>query len=416
MNKLSSSNKSVIVGFTAAILVIALLVIANTLFLEQVNAGTDFLVRWLPMKLLLKGDITSPYSKEATIAIQMALYGRLAKTEELQGLFLYPYYMLLFLLPFGIFQNFSTARILWMTMNEIIIILIVISTIQHLKTAPKPRTVLLWILFFLISPRFFHILVDGNPSILCGFFLLSAIYLLKKDRDVFAGICLACSTIKPQMVIIFIIVIELWAFFEKRYRFILSSLGSMIVLIGGSFIFYPNWLSEFINQLISYPSLANPNSPSTFFSGLIPSYVGTLFNILIVGLLIFEWSRIKKTDNYSICWTLFLTLNLVPFSSLPTGNRYLVVLIPAYIISLSLFSEQVGKPWLVDIFTALLLIIQSIIFYSTNINFFIDVSNPILFNLLTIGLLYASRKRWKDLNPEINKLGENKLGRDRFLL
>ena len=86
-----------------AVVVVYLLMVYGTYqtFTSRVPSGNDFYPRWHGTRaVLLEGR--DPYSREVTLEIQEAIYGRPARESEDQVAFAYPLYISLLILPFAL--------------------------------------------------------------------------------------------------------------------------------------------------------------------------------------------------------------------------------------------------------------------------------------------------------------------------
>lgn len=351
------------------VLVLALLLWANLNFSNTVGAGMDFLHRWLPARLLLTGVERNPYAESASLAIQQFRYGRPALPNEAPGLFAYPYYTLIFILPFALIKDFTIARALWMTLLELAHIAVIFLSLRLCHFQPRRLTLLLLLGFALFSADLIVPLVEGNPASLTALLLVLCLFFLQQENDVAAGICLALATIKPQMTILFFGLVWLWAFSRKRWRVLIASSITLAVLMGVSFLFLPEWLGEFIRQLRIYPSYAQPNTPQEIFSKFLPgaaiwiSRALTLASLLLLGI---NWFRVWKQDFPALLWTACLTFAVQPLSGIASTRSNLVALLPAVIlITAVLASCWQRRVWRVDLLLAALLILSWVLMIGT---------------------------------------------------
>ncbi|MCD4752074.1 MAG: DUF2029 domain-containing protein [Anaerolineaceae bacterium] len=333
IKKIPSKEKAV--EIVLIVLLLALLIFANWQFAKQNEAGVDFLIRWLPTRMVLFEGFESPYSDEATNRVELFQYGHSASGEDVTGHFLYPHYFMLFTLPFALVKNFTTARVLWMTLLEVSQIAIIFLSLKIVNFKPKKSTLLLLLFISLLSTYFVQPIIDGNPSSLSALFVILCLFFLSKEKDWLAGFFLAFSTLKPQMVILFCVLVWWWAFSNKRWKVMASSAIGVSVLMGSSFLFHPGWFTEFIGQLMIYQDITSLHSPATILSVYFPvsgAAIGFILNILCIALLIFAWVRLHKKGFQPFLWTVCITFALLPLTSIAFGNRNLVVLLPAIVL------------------------------------------------------------------------------------
>jgi hypothetical protein len=171
--------------------------------------GNDFLPRWLGTRLfLMEGQ--SPYSQATSDAIQRFMYGgRLARSGEDQALFVYPFYSIYIFAPYGLIPDYDTARAVWMTTLEISLILIVPAGLSLARWKVSPIMLGILLTFALLWYHSVRPLINGNASILCALLIAAAFLAIRAEQDGLAGLLLALSTIKPQMVVLLLIFVLL---------------------------------------------------------------------------------------------------------------------------------------------------------------------------------------------------------------
>lgn len=397
--KISSKEQWLVI--LLIVLLLALLTFANWQFAKQNKAGVDFLIRWLPTRLVLFEGYESPYSEQVSHKVELFQYGHSASEIEVNGNFLYPHYFMLFTLPFALIENFTFARMLWMTLLEISQIAIIFLSLKIVDFKPKKSTLLLLLFISLLSTYFVQPIIDGNPSSLSALFVVLCLFFLSKEKDWLAGVFLACSTLKPQMVILFCVLVWWWAFSNKRWKVMISSATGVSVLMGVSFLFQPNWFSEFIGQLMIYQGVASPNNPTAILSVYFPASGATIafvLNILCIALLLFEWIRLYKKGFQHFFWTACITFALLPLTGIAFGNRNLVVLLPAIVMIISALHKQFPKKsiWWDLSLIALLLYSWFALFFpesSSAIPDFFSFKNYLPFAALIAVLLYIFRSK-----------------------
>jgi hypothetical protein len=89
--------------------------------------------------------------------------------------------------------------------------------------------------------------------IVVGFVALGC-YLLKRNRDAAAGIVLALATIKPQLVALLLAWLVLWAFLERRWKFLAALAATETLLLAAAERLSPGWFPRWVqagNDLLS---------------------------------------------------------------------------------------------------------------------------------------------------------------------
>lgn len=288
----SNLLKQVILSAIIICFTLSLLVFANLQFARQEPGGTDFLYRWMPTRLILLEGYQNPYSPEVEYRVELIHFGHAHQGNETPGIFAYPYYIIPLLIPFSLINDFNLARALWMTMLEIVQMSLVILTLRLFKINLSKSILIFLLLFSLFCSYFLQPLIDGNPSPVVALCALLCLIFISKEKDWLAGIFLVLSTIKPQLALLFFVLIWLWAFSQKRWKIILGSLFSLILLMGVSFAIQPSWFNEFLNDVLLYPNIASPHSPRTIMDAWFPEaskWVSLGLSVVIVAILGREW-------------------------------------------------------------------------------------------------------------------------------
>lgn len=308
----------------------AALTLVNLRFTRASPGGNDFLPRWLGTRLFLIQH-QNPYSPETTVAIQQAIYGRAAQAGEDQALFAYPFYAMLFFAPFSLIGDYAVARALWITFLEVALIGTAVAAIS--LSGWKPGR---WPLaaFLLFSLAWFHgakSLVDGNASILVTLLLTLGLLALRRGHDGLAGMFFALSTIKPQMVALFLPFVILWAWSNRRKEIVGVLLVTLALLLGLSFVLQPNWLLQNIGQALIYQSYSPPGT----LAGILGQWwgeggrgAGLVLNVIFGLLLLYEWWASLGKDFDWFLWTACLTLALGPLVGLPSTTSNYVIFLP----------------------------------------------------------------------------------------
>jgi hypothetical protein len=275
----------VVIFVTASLIFVGLLGFANYHYAKDSPGGNDFVPRWLGTRLMLT-DGQSPYSEETTQAIQRFMFGgQLARPDQDQALFAYPLYSILIFLPYALISDYVLARAFWLTTLQVSLIITALASsrlVNWRMSLPLGVGLFLYVLLWYYSVR---PLINGNVAILSGLFIILALLAIRNNRDLLGGVLLALSTVKPQVVIILIPALLLWAAYRRRWRLIIGTLSSMAVLVIISTLILPDWIFQQLEQVRAYSSYAPIGTPSEIFTLWWPdvgNLIGSLFSILAI--------------------------------------------------------------------------------------------------------------------------------------
>ena len=297
---------------------------------------SDLYPRWLGSRELLLHH-RDPYGAEITREIQTGYYGRPLDEsrpedpKDRQG-FAYPVYVAILLSPTisfpfeavrkgfdGLLIAFTAASVwLWM---------------RGIQWKPGPLAWFVAAILVLGSfPAVQGIKLDQLTLLIAGFISLSA-FLLARGQLFAAGIVLAVSTIKPQLVLPLIACLLVWAVTETRRRsFIWGFCGSMGVLLAISEMILPGWLPKFRIALHEY--LAYTGGVSLIDRLLSPG-LGKIATVTIAAILVALTWRARRSEpgsrEFSILLANILTATLLIVPTFAPYNQLL--LLPAMLLT-----------------------------------------------------------------------------------
>jgi hypothetical protein len=308
---------------------------ANYSFALQNPGGNDFLVHWVGTRALLVDGI-SPYSDEVALRIQKMAYGRPAQPGEHELRVAYPLYSTGIFLPFAFISDYNLARALWMTALEVALLGLALLSLR--LTGWKPG---LWLLalFLLFSLTWYHAVravINGNAVILVAVFIAGALAAIQSGRDELAGVLLALSTIKPQVVILLVIFICIWAISVRRWGIVNWTVLSLIALSVGAAFFVPDWPLQNLWEVIRYPGYNPPGTPGSALATWLPAAgikLGWGLTVLLGILMLAEWSAARGQDFGWFLWTGSLTLVAGQWIGIQTDpGNFIVLFVPLVLI------------------------------------------------------------------------------------
>jgi hypothetical protein len=297
---------------------------------------SDLYPRWLGAReLLLHGR--DPYSADVTREIEAGYYGRALDPSrpndphDEQG-FAYPVYVVFFLaptigLPFLIVQK----AFFW-----ILIVLTAVSVplwLRVLRWSAPPSTHISLIVLVLGSLGVMQGLKLQQMSLLVGGLMAIAIALLVTDHVLAAGFLLALASMKPQFVFLLLPWLALWTAgdWRRRYRWAISFLAAMAVLMAASESYLPHWLPRFWHAVREYQRYTGAFSVMDSLIGAPWSWVVEFLAFAAtMGVCWRERRQGANTGSFGFTLSLVLatTILLVPSCS----PNYQILLIPACLV------------------------------------------------------------------------------------
>ncbi len=316
------------------IMIVSILAIAFRSVLRENTIGADFYIYWRAGRAVFQEGL-SPYDREVTEAIQMAIYRRLALPQEDQVAFAYPGYALLIVLPFT-WLSFRDAQAIWLSF------FLAGWLAAGIWLSNRRPWLGVTVIFF--YPLAFGLLM-GNFNILVGLALAVFFGALIKITQpslflqVISGLALSLSLVKPQFAWLLLAFALLKLIRLRRWPTLISFAGSFSLVLAASLLLMPGWISGWLMQTRAYnvyippqplieslPALILPESISLWVSyGL-----GASLFITILALL-WNWSKTPTAPiltRQEILITSVLALSSYLVHPWPKSYEQIVVLLP----------------------------------------------------------------------------------------
>jgi len=327
----------------------------------------DLYPRWVGTReLLLNGR--NPYGKEVSHQIQLAFYGHPIDQSYDQPnseiideqRFVYPLYVVLLLAP-TVHADFA-ALDTWAPV--VLALLTAISLwiwLEVVRWRPPPLVIAALVLFVLSSPQITQGLRLRQCGLFVAFLLALASWFVTRKHYFAAGILLALSTIKPQMMALCLLWFLLWSAGEWKKRWPLpAGFGiALAALSGAGELLLPGWPRYFIEGLEAYRKYFPTTSPIRLVLG---DWAGSALSIFVVAVLLaFAWrSRRVAADSpefvqmlavFLLASTLVLPL-LTPFNQVLLSLPVMMLLrdwnrLPR--LGRSAFTVLAAWPWIASL-------------------------------------------------------------------
>ena len=336
---------SQIVIVLAVPIVLVALTIANFRFAEELPGGNDFLGRWMGARYWVQEGI-SPYDPQVGRASQQLIYGRAVDREAGEDIqdFLYPFPAMVFFAPFGALP-YTLARAIWMTILEVSLPILALIGIAIADWKPR-RAVLVSLLLF--SVLWYHgtrAIIIGQFAVIEALLMAGALLAVKRGRDPLAGILLGLSIAKPQMAVLLIPFVFLWAGYARRWSIVAWGVGTIAGLLAVSVLLLPDWPIMWLQQLIEHPTYTVIGPPVEILGDAFPSMSGVIGVALggaLVLYLLWEWAKAAGKPDRWFQWTAALTIVVTNLVAFRTATTNYVVLLPALCIVFAVLADRWG--------------------------------------------------------------------------
>lgn len=381
-----------------------LLVWGNYRYTTQNPGGNDFLVHWMGAKSFFEEGI-SPYSDEVAIRIQTMVYGRPAQAGEHELRVAYPLYSIFLFLPFALIPDYNFARAVWMAVLESGLIIMAFLSLRLVRWRPKPVVLALFLLFSVFWYHALRPVILGNVVILIGLAIVTILLAIRAGHDELAGILMGLITIKPQVVLLLIVFICLWAASNRRWKIVIWFLISLGFLTGVGIILIPDWIIQNLREVIRYPSYNPPGTLPAALDAILPQggdRLGRVISGAVALMLLIEWFLNRKSEFRGFVWTVCLTLTGSFWIGLQTDPGNFIVAYPALVLTFAIWVERWQNRGVVVSIVAMFLLFIGIweIFLSTVEMDYQPIQSPVMFLPLPIILLiFLYWNRWWAVRP-----------------
>ena len=240
-------------------------VAVHALFTTRFPGGNDFYSRWAGARALLREN-RDPYSLEVTAEIQ-AVKG-IDPSKEGKGSFAFPLHVVFLFWPLA-YLPYDWAQAIWMVTLQWVVVGVVVGMLSLERWRPSP--VGLAGLFFgtLFLYPIARSIMLGQFTLHVTLFLVAALWSLQRGHDGWAGVWLAATSIKPQMVIFIGPWLVLWAIARRRWRLVGGLAAGGVLFLLASLALFPRWPISFLEDVQRYGGVAGGRNPLAVLAGLV---------------------------------------------------------------------------------------------------------------------------------------------------
>lgn len=341
--KSADGNKSrnrIIIIFS---IIFALLMVNRFILISHIS--DDYKIAYNQTRLLFKNGI-SPYGSES----QSYLVG-LAETEgwEIKNNYIdleNPVFELIFYFPFTLIQDYQWSAAVFVTINQICVLLSIHMLVNLLKW--KPKLIERVIIYFLSSTVFFVSinLMSTNISVFQLTFLVGALFFDEKRRPILSGIFTGLSLIDPISMFYILITVLIILISTKKVTTLIWAFITVSLMTLFSFIFDRNWVLGWLKSLVLTPSRYPFLS---FFDAAYLKYnlrynqIFTVVPLLLMSLVIFEIIRTPKDTIEKKIWLLSITGILNHYLMVQSSPNSEILFLLSLILLLGIWWYKINK-------------------------------------------------------------------------
>jgi hypothetical protein len=324
---------------------------------------SDLYPRWLGAReLLLRGR--DPYQADGTREIQIGHYGRALDPNRPgdpkdEQRFAYPVFVALLLAP-TVKMPFPEVQLVF---RWLLIVLTLGSIFSWLRVLGwKPGLNVNATLVFLTMGS--YAAVQGiklqQLSLLVGGVIALSAVLLAGGQLVLAGVVLALASTKPQLVVLLVLWLSIWALskWRERQSFFWGLFITEACLVAAGEYLLPGWIGRFADAVRAYRHYAGTGSVLEVLTG---RSIGMLLNLALVLFAVLVCRRFRRapTDSpgFQIATAVVLTVTVVIVPMIAPYNE--VLLLPAVF----LITRSWARIWKMNAASRLVGVIAAVIVF-----------------------------------------------------
>jgi hypothetical protein len=196
---------------------------------------------------------------------------------------------------------------------------------------------LAFVLFAFGRPDVLRALFVGNPALVMALLIGIGLLLVVREQYGFAGVFFGLTIIKPNLSVLLLVFVFLWAVSHRRFGMILSMLLAGGGLVAGSVALLPQWPRLYYQELLAFYPERFPSSPAAVVWTWLPELgpwvmLGVAIALMLV-LLISWWQALGKDSRWFL-WTAALTITFTLLVGLPVSlSDHVILLVPFALVS-----------------------------------------------------------------------------------
>jgi hypothetical protein len=300
----------------------------HSLLTGRTAGANDFYSRWAGARAFFR-EGRDPYGLDVTEEIQRAK----GIDPELtgKGSFAFPFHVVFSFWPLA-FVPYAWAQAIWMVMLQWIVLAVVLLLLRLEDWHPSVFGLLGLVLATLFLYPVARSIFLGQFTLHVLLFLVLGLLALRAGNYGWAGVCLAATSIKPQMVLLIGPWLVLWAVSQRRWRFIGGLLAGGLAMLLASMALLPRWPLSFVEDVFRYSQVAGGRNPLVVLQDLVwpggPDAVRYVATALLLFAMLLAWRRSWGKSGMpfvrSVHWTLVVSL-LATFQTGTTNQVLLLV-------------------------------------------------------------------------------------------
>ena len=308
---------------------------ASHQIVAQDAGGGRFWIEWIAVRARVVDGI-SPYSPTVDSRIRSQVPDLFNWAPGPDPTFTSPVIAALVILPFTLIPNADLAHTSWLVIQFAVIILTILAGMRLSNWKPA------WWFFVIILPLIllsFHTSVgwyEGSINIWVTGLVAAVMLAIRGKRYELAGVLLAFTMIQPQVVILWVLFVVVWAGAQRKWTLIFWFFSFFLLLGGLAAFMVPDWPLQYLRILWNLSEYLPPGTPGSAFQQWWPGLgrqIGWVLTGILGLILLIEWWLARRSNFRWFLWTACLTLAISPWIGIPiTPDAHLLLNVPMIIV------------------------------------------------------------------------------------
>jgi hypothetical protein len=302
---------------------------------SQDGAGGRFWIEWIAVRAKVVDGI-SPYSATASTRIQNQVGNVYRWASGIEPVYNSPLISAIITLPFAMISNKTQALTAWLVLQFVVILLTILAGMRVTGWKPTWWFFIVVILLILLSPRSTVSWYEGSMTIWVSGLVAAVLLAIKGKRFEMAGILLALTMIQPQVVLVFVVFVLIWAGSQRKWTLVFWFFSSLLILSLLAVFLVRDWPIQYLRILWHYSDYFSPGSPGYAFQQWWPGLGRQLgwIQSAILGLILFvEWWLARRSNFRWFLWTACLTLAISMWIGIPANpEAHLLLNLPLLVV------------------------------------------------------------------------------------
>ena len=301
----------------------------------QDAGGGRFWIEWIAVRARVVDGI-SPYSPTVASRIRNQVTDLFNWAPGPEPAFTSPVIAALVTLPFTLIPDADLAHTSWLVIQFVVIILTILAGMRLSNWKPAWWFLIIILPLILLSLRTSAGWYEGSINIWVTGLVAAVMLAIQGKRYELAGVLLAFTMIQPQVVILWVLFVLIWAGGQRKWSLIFW-FASFLLLLGGLAAFMvPDWPLQYLRIIWNLSEYIPPGTPGDAFQEWWPGLgrqLGLALTVILGLILLVEWWLARRSNYRWFLWTACLTLAISPWIGIPiTPDAHLLLNVPMIIV------------------------------------------------------------------------------------